>query len=72
MHLAAPLDVCRQRDEKGQYAKADAGEFANFPGVSAPYEPPVEADLVLPTDELPVARCVEAIVELLEKRGILG
>jgi bifunctional enzyme CysN/CysC len=72
VHLAAPLEVCRQRDEKSQYAKADAGEVANFPGVSAPYEPPAAADLVLPTDELPVARCVEAIVELLEKRGILG
>ena len=72
VHLAASLEVCRQRDEKGQYTKADAGELANFPGVSAPYEPPAAADLVLPTDELPVARCVEAIVELLEQRGILG
>ena len=72
VHLASPVEVCRKRDTKGQYAKADAGELANFPGVSAAYEPPAAADLVLPTDELPVARCVEAIIELLEQRGILG
>ncbi len=72
VHLSTPVEVCRQRDEKGQYAKADAGELANFPGVSATYEAPEAADLVLPTDELPVARCVEAIVDLLNQRGILG
>ena len=37
-----------------------------------PYEPPSEADLVLPTDELPVGRCVDAIIELLETKGVLG
>jgi bifunctional enzyme CysN/CysC len=72
IHLSAPIEICRERDEKGQYAKADAGELGNFPGVSAPYEPPTQADLVLPTDELPVSRCVEAIIELLETKGILG
>lgn len=72
IHLSAPVEVCRTRDEKGQYAKADAGELGNFPGVSAPYEPPSEADLVLPTDELPVSRCVDAIIELLETKGVLG
>jgi bifunctional enzyme CysN/CysC len=72
IHLSAPIEICRERDEKGQYAKADAGELGNFPGVSAPYEPPTQADLVLPTDELPVSRCVEAIIELLETKGVLG
>ena len=58
--------------KKGQYAKADAGELGNFPGVSAPYEAPLQADLVLPTDELPVSRCVDAIIELLDTKGVLG
>ncbi len=40
VHLNAPLEVCRQRDQGGQYAKADGGEIASFPGVSSPYEPP--------------------------------
>lgn len=72
IHLSAPIEICRTRDEKGQYAKADAGELGNFPGVSAPYEAPLQADLVLPTDELPVSRCVDAIIELLDTKGVLG
>jgi bifunctional enzyme CysN/CysC len=71
VHLAAPLDVCRQRDTDGHYALADSGEIANFPGVSAPYEPPTHPDLVLPTHEWSVGKCVDAVVALLEARGIL-
>jgi bifunctional enzyme CysN/CysC len=71
VHLAAPLDVCRQRDTDGHYALADSGEIANFPGVSAAYEPPPNPDLVLPTHEWPVGKCVDAVVAVLEARGIL-
>ena len=72
VHLAAPLEVCRQRDQEGLYGKADAGDIANFPGVSAPYEEPAEADLVLPTHELNVAQCVEQIMKLLADRGVVS
>jgi len=71
VHLSAPIDVCRRRDTDGHYALADKGEFANFPGVSAPYEPPGKPDLVLPTHDWPVSRCVDALVQLLESRGAL-
>ena len=71
VHLAAPVDVCRQRDTDGHYKLADSGELANFPGVSAPYEPPAEPDLVLPTHEWPVGRCVAAVIALLEERGLV-
>jgi bifunctional enzyme CysN/CysC len=71
VHLSAPLAVCRQRDTDGHYRLADAGELANFPGISAPYEPPANADLVIPTHEWPVARCVDALVQLLESRGVI-
>jgi len=71
VHAAAPLEVCRERDRDGNYRRADAGEIANFPGVSAPYEPPTKPDLVLPTHEWTVGRCVEAIVDLLESRGVI-
>ena len=71
VHLAAPVDVCRQRDTDGHYKLADAGELANFPGVSAPYEPPADPDLVLPTHEWPVGRCVAAVIALLEERGLV-
>jgi bifunctional enzyme CysN/CysC len=72
VHLAAPVEVCRQRDTSGGYAKADAGEIAEFPGVSAPYEPPTAPDLVVPSHEWPLARSVEAVLALLESRGVLG
>ena len=71
VHLSAPVEVCRTRDTDGQYPRADAGELANFPGVSAPYEPPVAPDLVLPTHEWTVATCVDALVRLLEARGVI-
>ena len=71
VHLAAPIEVCRQRDTDGHYRLADTGEFANFPGVTAPYEPPAQPDLVLPTHEWPVSRCVDALVQLLESRGAM-
>jgi bifunctional enzyme CysN/CysC len=72
IHLSAPVEVCRQRDQEGLYAAADRGEIANFPGVSAPYETPESPDLVLPTNELKVKECVERIVKLLEERGMLA
>ena len=71
VHLSAPVDVCRQRDTDGHYPLADAGEIANFPGVSATYEPPAKPDLVVPTHEWPVGRCVDAVISLLEQRGII-
>jgi bifunctional enzyme CysN/CysC len=71
VHLSAPVEVCRTRDADGHYPRADAGELANFPGVSASYEPPAKPDLVLPTHEWPVGRCVDELVALLEARGMI-
>jgi len=48
----APIEVCEQRDPKGLYKKARAGEVFQFTGVSAPYEPPEEAELTLPTADI--------------------
>jgi len=70
VHLTASVDVCRQRDTEGQYERADSGEITNFPGVSSEYEEPVKPGLMLPTHEMTVTQCVEAILQLLEARGI--
>lgn len=72
VHLSAPVEVCRERDTDGHYPLADSGEIANFPGVSSPYEEPSAPDLVLPTHEQPVAECVDAILKLLDKRGMVS
>ena len=46
-----PIEQCEQRDPKGLYAKARAGELTGFTGIDAPYEPPDEPDLVLTPDD---------------------
>jgi len=71
VHLSAPIDVCRQRDTEGHYAKADSGDMPLFPGVSSPYEPPLAPELVLHTDKLPVDQCVERVLELLQSQHVL-
>jgi bifunctional enzyme CysN/CysC len=71
IHLDAPLEVCRQRDRDGHYQLAESGEIAMFPGISAPYEAPAAPDLMLHTDRTPVDECVDAVVDLLTRRGIL-
>jgi bifunctional enzyme CysN/CysC len=71
VYVSAPVEVCRQREQGGMYAKADSGEIPDFPGVSAPYEEPTQADLVVQTDTLSVDQCVDRIVTLLEAKGWL-
>ncbi len=71
VHLDAPIEVCRQRDPNQQYAKADSGEFMNFPGVSAPYETPQSPALKLDTSKLSVGECVEQLVQLLKTHKII-
>ncbi len=72
VHLSAPVEVCRERDQEGHYAEADAGNIANFPGVSAPYEEPEAADLTLATHELSVDACLEQVLKLLADRGVVS
>ncbi|MEZ6103287.1 MAG: sulfate adenylyltransferase subunit CysN [Pirellulaceae bacterium] len=71
IHLSAPVDICRQRDQEGLYGAADAGEIADFPGVSFAYESPSEPDLVLATDTLGVEECVDRLVALLDQRDFI-
>jgi bifunctional enzyme CysN/CysC len=70
VHLAAPVEVCRARDQTGMYARAELGELKAFPGVSAPYEAPTDADLVLASDLLSPDECVTQVLELLRAREL--
>ncbi|EGN99911.1 hypothetical protein SERLA73DRAFT_135441 [Serpula lacrymans var. lacrymans S7.3] len=63
----APLSVVEQRDPKGLYKKARAGEIKEFTGISAPYEAPENAEIHIKTDECDVAEAVRIIVEYLVK-----
>lgn len=60
-----PLEVCEQRDPKGLYRKARAGEIRGFTGIDDPYESPTQPELVVRTAESSVDEAVEAIVALL-------
>ncbi|MDA8376468.1 MAG: sulfate adenylyltransferase subunit CysN [Planctomycetia bacterium] len=71
VHLSAPLEICKQRDQSGMYELAAAGKIKAFPGVSATYEVPTNSDLVLPTHEITVEQSVERIVTLMKTRGLL-
>ena len=57
----APLETVIARDVKGLYAKAQAGEIASFTGVSDPYEPPLQPEVEVRTDQLSIAECVAKI-----------
>jgi len=71
VYVSAPVEVCAQRDVKGLYARAFAGEIPNFTGVSAPYEPPETPEIVLPTHELSVEECVAIVLKYLEERELV-
>jgi bifunctional enzyme CysN/CysC len=62
----APLEVCEQRDPKGLYVKARANEIKEFTGISAPYEPPLQPEIELRTDQLSVAESVARMLEYLQ------
>ena len=66
--VSTPLDVCEARDRKGLYARARTGDVADFTGISSPYEPPDDADVVLDTTELDVAECVRLVRAALDAR----
>jgi adenylylsulfate kinase len=72
IYCDCPMDVCRERDVKGLYRRALAGEVRNFTGISSPYEAPVEPELILKTAVLDEGECLQLIMNVLAERGILS
>jgi len=68
--LDAPIDVCEQRDPKGLYAKARAGEIASFTGISDPYEPPDAPAVEVRTDRESHDESAQKIIAALAARGL--
>jgi sulfate adenylyltransferase len=66
VHVSTPLSVCEARDRKGMYARARAGQIAEFTGISSPYEPPDDADVVIDTSTTDVATAVAAVRRALD------
>ena len=69
--IDVPLEVAEQRDPKGLYKKARAGEIKNFTGIDDPYEPPTEPELTLRTAEMSLDDSARAIVDFLQHQGII-
>ncbi len=72
VYVKAPLEVLLERDVKGLYRKALAGEIKDFTGVDDPYEEPEQPDLVLETDGESVEESASTVVALLEQRGFVA
>jgi len=72
IHVKADLAECERRDPKGLYKKARAGQIPDFTGISAPYEPPVSAELVIDTGARDVEGCVADLVEYVGRQFALS
>ncbi len=72
VHIAAPLEVCEERDRKGLYAKARAGIIKEFTGISDPYEPPEDAEVVIDTTDSTPEEAAQKVILHLEREGYLA
>jgi len=66
--ISTPLEVCEQRDVKGLYAKARAGEISNFTGISAPFEAPTNPELDVPTHTMSIEEAAMMVVDYIVTR----
>jgi len=72
IYIKAPVEVCEVRDPKGHYRRARAGELAEFTGVSAPYEAPEAADLVIETNKETVEESLDRLMNYVRARLTAG
>lgn len=70
IYCNASVDDCERRDVKGLYRRARAGEVKEFSGISSPYEPPSEPELVLDTARDSIEHCVDAVLKICQERLI--
>lgn len=71
VYVKATLETCEARDSKGLYQKARKGEIKDFTGIDAPYEEPINPEIILDTNQLGVAESVELIVKYLQNNGYI-
>jgi len=69
--VKASVEECEKRDVKGLYAKARAGEIQEFTGVSDPYEPPENPELVIDTESQNPEESAQQILSYLEEQGLI-
>ncbi len=71
VYVSCPVEVCIQRDSRGMYKKALAGEMQNFTGVSDPYEEPLHPDIIIESDKEPLKQSVAKVIAKLRDLGYI-
>lgn len=69
--IDVPLSICEQRDPKGLYKKARAGEIKDFTGIDSPYEVPVNPELHIINDGISIAEAANQVVDYLKKHAYI-
>ena len=70
VHVSTPLENCEQRDPKGLYKKARAGLIPQFTGIDSPYEPPLNPELVIPTQVQDVEQSISQLHKAVREAGL--
>lgn len=71
IYTRCTLDVCEERDVKGLYKRARAGEIPGFTGISSPYEEPTKPEIIIDTDKYSLDECVQQLLEELGQRNAI-
>lgn len=71
IYVECPPQVCAERDKKGIYAKAKAGVIKEFTGISAPYEPPQNSDLIIPSYKQNAKAAAQRVIHLIKQREVI-
>jgi adenylylsulfate kinase len=71
IYCQCPIEICEQRDVKGLYKKARAGEIPFFTGIDSPYEVPVGPELVINTNDVSLEDSVQEVLNLLMRHGVI-
>lgn len=72
VYVKASVETCEERDPKGLYKKARAGEIKDFTGIDSPYEEPADPEIVLDTNISSVEEAVRQLLEYLEQNGYVA
>jgi bifunctional enzyme CysN/CysC len=72
IHVDTPLEICKQRDPKGLYARAMEGKIKNFTGIDSPYEPPEKAEIIVDTSKGSAEDVAARIVAALREKQIIS
>ncbi|UOQ93142.1 adenylyl-sulfate kinase [Halobacillus shinanisalinarum] len=72
VYVKCSVEACEERDPKGLYKKARAGEIKGFTGIDAPYEEPVEPEVTIETDKQTLEESVQVVIDHLQQKGYIG